>query len=127
MSDAARPVEERARAVAWVVGGLGTFLIMAVLVAILIRYTRPVDLTAARAQERRQFLAEVRKADAEAVGGYAWLHRDKGFLRVPVDRGIELVLKEWQNPAAARSNLIARVEKAKELPPPPPEAVNPYE
>jgi len=32
---------------------------------------------------------------------------------------MELSLKLWQNPAAARTNLIARVEKATAVTPPP--------
>ena len=39
-------------------------------------------------------------------------------MRIPIDRAVELSLKLWQDPAAARSNLIARVEKATAVPPP---------
>jgi hypothetical protein len=39
-----------------------------------------------------------------------------------------LVEREWaQNPAAARSNLIARVEKATAAPPKAPEKPSPFE
>jgi hypothetical protein len=124
-------VEERpagmSRTTAWAVGALGTFLIMGLLVGALIRYTRPEDLTAARAAERARFLAEVLQTETPLVTTYGWIDREKGFVRVPVERGMELMLKEWQDPAAARSNLIVRVQKAKELPPPPPEPENPYE
>jgi hypothetical protein len=121
------PVARKLRVTAWIVGALGTLLIMVVLVGVMIRVTRPEDLAAARARERRQFLQEVRQAEAQAVASYAWVARDKGFVSVPIDRSMELVLAEWQNPAAARSNLIARVAKAKEPPPKPPEPANPYE
>jgi hypothetical protein len=33
---------------------------------------------------------------------------------------MKLAEKEWRNPALARSNLIARVDKANPPPPPPP-------
>ena len=51
-------------------------------------------------------------------------HKGKGIVRLPVQRAVELTLQEWQNPGAARSNLISRVEKATALPPAKP---NPYE
>ena len=112
------------RTAAWVLGAFGTFLIMVLLVWALIRMTRPEDLAAARARERFQFLQEVRQSEAQAVANYGWVDKEKGIVIVPIDRSVELVLDEWQDPAAARSNLIARVVKAKTPPPPPP---NPYE
>jgi hypothetical protein len=48
---------------------------------------------------------------------YDWQDQAKGFVRIPIERAKELVLEEWQDPAAARSNLMARAAKA--LPPPP--------
>jgi hypothetical protein len=41
-------------------------------------------------------------------------------VRLRVDDAIKLAEREWQNPAAARSNLIARVDKANPPPAPPP-------
>ena len=45
-------------------------------------------------------------------------------MRVPVERAKELILQEWQNPAAGRSNLVARAAKAFA---PAAAAKNPYE
>ncbi len=118
---------ERARLTAWAVAILGSFCIMAGLVWVMYYYTRPEDLVAKRAAERRQFLREVKDAEATLISTYAWQDQAKGIVRVPVQRALELVVQEWQNPAAARSNLIARVEKATEPPPKPPEKPNPYE
>ena len=109
-----------ARTTAWVVGTLGTLCLMLLLVWAMVRATRPADIAAARALERAQFLQEIRQAEAQATTGYAWQDQAKGFVRVPVSRASELVLQEWQNPALARSNLIARVTKATEVAPPPP-------
>jgi hypothetical protein len=44
-----------------------------------------------------------------------------------VARAKELVLEEWQNPAAARSNLMERAAKAFAPAPKPPEKKNEYE
>ena len=112
------------RTTAWVLGALGTLLIVAALVLLLIRSTQPEDLTASRARERTQFLQEVSQAEAEAVTQYAWQNKEKGLVRLPVDRALELFVVEWQDPAAGRAELIARVEAATA---PPPEPENPYE
>jgi hypothetical protein len=44
-------------------------------------------------------------------------------VRLRIEDAKNLVLREWQNPSAARSNLIARVEKATYVPPPKPSAL----
>jgi hypothetical protein len=118
---------ENAKLTVWGTAILGTFLLMVVLIWAMYRYTRPEDLTATRVKERFQFLQEVRAAEAKATTEYAWRDRGKGLVILPVERALELTLQEWQDPAAARSNLLARLQKAMEQPPPPPEPVNPYE
>jgi hypothetical protein len=118
---------DKLKVTVWATAIAGTFLLMVILVWAMYHYTRPDDLNAARVQERYRFLDEVRAADAQLQGRYAWRDRDKGLVILPIERALELTLEEWQNPAAARSNLVARVEKAVEPPPPPPEPVNPYE
>jgi hypothetical protein len=118
---------ESAKLTAWSVGIAGTFLLMALLVWAMYHYTRPEPLGADRAQERRQFLQEIREAEAQAVQNYAWQDQSKGLVRLPIDRALELSLQEWQNPDAARAKLIELSEKAAEEPPPPPEPENPYE
>ena len=54
----------------------------------------------------------------------AWRDQGKGIVRIPLERALELTLTEWKNPAAARTNLIARAEKAFAKPP---EKPNPFE
>ncbi len=46
---------------------------------------------------------------------------------MPVERAKELVLEEWQNPVAARSNLMERAAKAFAPAPKPPEKKSVYE
>jgi hypothetical protein len=119
-----RSILAQGRNVAWMIGVAGTLAIMAILVALLLRTTRPEDLDAARTRERLRFREEVRAADAQALSRYAWRDEAKGLVRIPIERAMEMVIREWQDPAAARSNLIARVEAATA---PPPEPENPYE
>lgn len=109
-----------------VIAIIGTFLIMAGLVWYTRSYTRPEPVGAARAQERRKNLEEIRNAGADQLNNFAWQDPSKGLVRLPIDYAIQLTLKEWQNPAAARSNLIALSAQAAPAPPPPPPP-NPYE
>jgi len=106
-------------------GILGAFLIVALLVWAMKYYTRPAPLNAARAEERRKALAELRAANEEGLNRYGWVDQGKGLVRLSLERAKELTLEEYKNPAAARSNLTARALAAN--PPPPPPAPNKYE
>jgi hypothetical protein len=117
-------VRERGRA-AYAVAILGSFLIVAALVWAMRHYTQPAPLGAQRAAERARALAELRAADAEALHTTGWIDQSKGLVRLRIEDAMVLVERAWQNPPAARSNLLARVEKAN--PPPPKPAPSPYE
>jgi hypothetical protein len=105
---------------AYVVGIVGAFLIFAALVWAMWYYTRPAPLGEDRVAIRRKALAEMRAAEAEQLHNYGWVDATKGIVRLPIAEAMKLALAQGQNPAAARSNLIARVEKAFPPPPPPP-------
>lgn len=120
--ETARPIWPYAVAI------LGAFLIVAALVQAMVHYTQPVSLNAARAAERAKALAELRAAETEALRTPAWVDQPKGFVRLPIEDAMKLVERDWgQNPAAARSNLIDRVEKATALPPRAPEKPSQFE
>ena len=106
---------------------LGTFLILLGVVRYTQRQTRPEPLTAARAAERSKALLEMREAEAKAASEYGWQDKTREVVRLPVERAIELTLVEWKDPAAGRSNLIARVEKATAPLPKAPEKPSIYE
>lgn len=118
---------QQTRVAATVVAILGTFLIVAVLVALLRHYTEVPSLSADRAAERMKILKEFTEANAQIVNTYGWQDQTKGIVRVPLDRAKELVLEEWQNPVAAHSNLMERAAKAFAAPPKAPAPKNPYE
>ena len=122
-----QPAPERT-ALAYIVGILGSFLIVAGLVWAMRYYFQPPLLGAARAAERAKALAELRAAETEALEHAAWLDQTKGVVRLPIPEAMQIVEREWgKNPAAARSNLISRVEKATALPPKAPEKPSPFE
>jgi hypothetical protein len=111
----------------YIVGVLGSFLIVVALVWVMYNYTRPAPVGQARVEERKKNLAELRAANVEILNNYGWQDQAKGIVRVPITNAMELILREYQNPAVARSNLIAIAEKAAVPPPKPPEKPNPFE
>jgi hypothetical protein len=121
-----QPVRERTR-LAYVTGILGSFMIVAALVWAMRHYTQPPPLGEDRVALRKKALAELRAAEAEELNAYGWLDQSKGIVRLPIAEARKLALRDWQNPAAARSNLIARVEKATALPPKAPEKPSAFE
>jgi hypothetical protein len=104
---------------AYVVAILGAFLIVAVLVSVMRRYIQAPALNAARAAERAKVLGEIRAAEADAAQNVGWIDQSKGIVRLRISDALQITEREWKNPAAARSNLIARVDKANPPPPPP--------
>ncbi len=106
----------------------GSLLIVAALAWAIHRYAQPPPLGQERAAERARALAEMRAEEAEALHTTGWLDQGKGLVRLRIEDAMQLVEREWQNPAAARSNLIAREEKASPAPPPKaPEKPSPFE
>ena len=101
----------------YLVGILGAFLIVAALVLVMQRYTQPPPLGGDRVALRKKALAELRAAEASELENYGWLDQAKGVVRLPIAAAMQLTLREWQDPAAARSNLVARVRKATAAPP----------
>jgi hypothetical protein len=112
---------------AYVIGILGCFLIVAALVWAMLHYTQPPPLGEDRVAVRKKALAELRAAEAEELNTYGWVDQGKGVVRLPIAEAMKITLRDWQNPAAARSNLVARVEKATAAPPKAPEKPNPFE
>jgi len=106
---------------------VATFLIMAGLVKLMIAYTQAPSTTATRAAERAANFKQYQNENDKLRDEYGYVDVAKSVVRIPVARAMELTVREWQNPAAARSNLIARVEKATALPPKAPEKPSIYE
>jgi len=99
---------------AYVVAATGALLIVAGLVWVTYQYTKPEALTEDRAALRRKNLKELRAANAEVMNNpnFIWKDQAHGMVHMPIDYSKEMVLKFYQNPAAGRTNLIAREEKA---------------
>jgi hypothetical protein len=106
---------------------LGTLLLLAWLVHYVRGYLAAPPVNQARIQERKNFLKEIRSASAEGLHAVGWADQAKGFVRLPISNALELIVREWQTPAAAWSNMVARADKAGAPPPKAPEKPSEYE
>ena len=90
------------------------FVALAILVKLFVSVPA-VD--ADRAAERSKALAEIRAAEDKSLGSFGWANQSHGIVRLPIATAMAQAAQAWQNPAAARADLIARQEKASaELP-----------
>ncbi len=127
MSENSQP---QARWIPFAIGIAGSFLIMAALVWVMYHYTQPPPVGQARVLEREKALADLRAADAQTLNNYGWVDQAKGIVRLPISQAMQLTVKEYQNPAAARADLVARADRSAAPAPAPPKAQekpNPYE
>jgi len=111
----------------YVLAALGAFLIVGGLVWVMQRYSQPAALGEDRMAVRSKGLAELRASENEALNTPGWIDQGKGVVRLPITNAMALFLHEWQAPAAARSNLITRVEKATAAPPKAPQKPSEFE
>ena len=110
---------------ATVIAAVGALLIVGALIWITVRITRPPAVGAARAQERKAALAQVRQDEAQILNHNAPLGSAPGFARITISNAMALVLRDYQqDPKKARAELTARADKAGT---PPPAPVNQYE
>jgi len=89
--------------------------------------THPSAIDADAAAARVKALAELHVAESNALNHAGWIDQNRGLVRLPISLAMQISENEWQNPVAARSNLIARVEKAATPAPPAPAKPNPFE
>ena len=90
---------------------IACFLFAAIVV--MVKWSVPVlAIDADRAAVRAKALGEIRAAAAQALNHAGWIDENRGLVRLPIEVAMQIAEREWQDPAAARSNLTARVEKA---------------
>jgi hypothetical protein len=110
--------------------GLG-FLIASFLFAVLVlavKHSVPVPaIDADRAALRVKDLTEIRTNAEQDLNHPGWVDQQRGIVRLPIAVAMKIAAHEWRNPAAARSNLIAREEQAAKPLPKPAAQPNPFE
>lgn len=107
----------RASLFTFVIAALAALLIAGALVWIMVRVTRPEPVNAARAEERRKALVQTRNEETQVLNNYDRVGAAPGFVRMKIDDAMKLTVKEYQDPAGARKELIARADKAATPPP----------
>ena len=110
--------------------GLG-FVIVSFLFAGLVLWVRAAvsvpAIDADRAALRAKDLAEIRATEAKDLNNPGWVDQQRGIVRLPIDMAMKIAAQEWQNPVAARSNLIARENLATRPLPKPTAPANPFQ
>jgi hypothetical protein len=120
-------MRNRTSALAYVVGVVGSLLIVALLVYAMQSYNRPAPVNQARVDERTKALTEIHQAEMKGLNEYGWVDQGKGIVSLPIARAKELVLQDYKNPADARKEMIGRADKANAVPPKAPEKPSQYE
>lgn len=105
---------------AWAVAVIGAILAVVFINHQLKKQTAGPAVDAGRAEERAKALAEIHNTEADQLDHTGWVDSTKGLVRLKIDDAMKLTEQKWKDPAAARKDLIARVEKANPPPPPPP-------
>ncbi len=85
----------------------------------------PVDADRAAAISKALF--EIRTNEVASLNHAGWIDPSRGIVRLPIETAMQLAEKNWQNPAQARADLIARQEKASAPAPVAPAKPNPFE
>jgi hypothetical protein len=110
--------------------GLGFLVASFIFAAFVLLAKHSVSVPAIDADRAAVFtkdLAEIRATEAQDLNHAGWIDQHRGIVRLPIAVAIKLAAQEWQNPEAARSNLISREEKASAPAPAAPPKANPFE
>src|SRR5215471_15856820 len=83
------------------------FLFGAIAVAIIGPTPRGDTYEQKRARDREEQIKKMRDEDTAALTTYAWIDKNKGTVRVPIERAIELTVAELANKKPAAAGPIA--------------------
>src|SRR5262245_61965452 len=76
-----------------VIGGFAIFVVI-LLVAYLPNKAAPAGDGVKTPEQRKAALAELHGKEHTTATTYAWVDKDKGVVRIPLDRAIELTIQE---------------------------------
>lgn len=91
---------------------VAAFLLMAWLVRGMYRANNPGRVNAARSEERIKARREIEAAVTAELNSRAAIDKARGIERIPIEQAMEMIVRDWQNPEAGRSNLVGRLQKA---------------
>ncbi|HTV62058.1 MAG TPA: hypothetical protein VMH30_05755 [Verrucomicrobiae bacterium] len=105
---------------------IATFIFVALIVIVKCSVAVPA-IDADRDAAIAQSLMEIRSNEVVSLDNPGWIDRQRGIVRLPLDTALQIAAREWQNPAQARADLLAREEKATAPLPKQPAQPNPFE
>jgi hypothetical protein len=105
---------------------IATFIFVGLIVIVRCSVAVPA-IDADRDAAIAQSLMEIRSNEVVCLDNPGWIDRQRGIVRLPLDTALQIAAREWQNPAQARADLLAREEKATEPLPKQPAQPNPFE
>jgi hypothetical protein len=77
------------------------------------KFSAPVPrIDADRAAVISKAFFEIRTNEATSLNNAGWADQQRGIVRLPIETAMQMAERDWQNPAQARADLIARAEKA---------------
>lgn len=109
-------------------GAAAGFIIASVIFAVLAVIVKmcatvpPID--GDRAAAISQTLYQIRTNEVASLNSAGWVDKPRGIVRLPIDTAMQITATEWQNPAQARADLIARAQKSTA---PAPKQANPFD
>ncbi len=95
-------------AIAFIVGSI-LFIVLTVAAKLL---TTVPDLDADKDALRSKALAQIRATETTNLTSVTWADQSRSIVRLPIELAIQKTEQAWQDPAAARADLIARAKKA---------------
>ncbi|HVY71350.1 MAG TPA: hypothetical protein VHH73_15565 [Verrucomicrobiae bacterium] len=101
-----------ARVCAYIVGIVGTFVVMAGMVRFVRQHNPPVLPDHARAEARSKALKELVAANMDFLNSYGWVDETRGITHIPVTEALKIAEQEWKDPVAARKKLSGLADKA---------------
>jgi hypothetical protein len=111
---------------AWL-GVILLFLFFGIFVLVLVAATpHGNNYEQKRAEARKKKLNDARNAAAQELNSYGWVDKGKGVARIPIDRAMQLTLRDLASKKPAPANPITTpAEAAAPAASPPPPAVSP--
>jgi hypothetical protein len=102
-------------------------LVFIVLVVIVKLSTTVPAINATRATTISSALSDIRSNEVVSLENAGWIDRSRGIVRLPIATALQVTAHEWQNPAQARADLIARAKRASAPAPKPAATPNQFE
>jgi hypothetical protein len=94
------------------IGFIAASVIFAVLVVAVKLLVNVPAIDADRGAVISKALFEMRTNEVASLNNIGWADQPRSIVRLPIETAIQMTERNWQNPAAARADLIARAENA---------------